>query len=350
MRKKVTVTICLFMIASLLYGCFKGEQTSKEMDIPEEISYVDEADMDEEEDIETEEVVETEETAERVLYLIDASGLVVPQTVELPKKEGAALQVLEYLVKDGPVTELLPNGFQAVLPAGTDIIGVNLIEDGTLIVDVSEEFSDYQADEELQILQAMTHTLTQFNEVDRIKIWINGEEIDEMPVNGTPISEGYSRYHGINIYVKDEPNVVENNAFTVYYPKNYDEDVFYVPVTQYAETKDDLYSTIFTALMDGPEYQFKTKQVFNDETALVEATLSQNGVLQLIFNDEVLLDRSSATIADEVVETIVRTYTALDDVEAIDIQVENGATIVNEAGEPYEEPVTLESLTSSIKM
>ena len=51
--------------------------------------------------------------------------MVVPQTFELPKTESAAKQALEYIVKDGPVSEILPNGFQAVLPAGTEIIGVN---------------------------------------------------------------------------------------------------------------------------------------------------------------------------------------------------------------------------------
>src|SRR5699024_11176395 len=93
-----------------------------------------------------------------------------------------------------------PNGFQAVLPAETEIIGVNLDDEGTLTVDVSEEFTGYDASEELQILQAMTHTLIQFDSVERIKLWINGEVQTEMPVGGTPISEGYSKSNGINIY------------------------------------------------------------------------------------------------------------------------------------------------------
>src|SRR5699024_12319256 len=60
------------------------------------------------------------ETAARQLYLIDVNGMVVPQTLELPNIDSneVAKQVLEYLVKDGPVTSILPNGFQAVLPAG----------------------------------------------------------------------------------------------------------------------------------------------------------------------------------------------------------------------------------------
>src|SRR5699024_402390 len=65
------------------------------------------------------------ETVKRELYLIDADGMVAPQTVELPKSEQVATQAMEYLVKGGPVTDILPNGFEAVLPQGTEILGLN---------------------------------------------------------------------------------------------------------------------------------------------------------------------------------------------------------------------------------
>ena len=55
------------------------------------------------------------------LYLIDKSGYVVPQTLELPKSEAVAKQALDYLVDNGPVTDKLPNGFRAVIPADTQI-------------------------------------------------------------------------------------------------------------------------------------------------------------------------------------------------------------------------------------
>src|SRR5690625_3528663 len=189
-RKGLSILLFLIIISLLLGGCLKGEQTLEEMEVPEDVTIVDEdKETDEEEPSETpieDEEVESEETVARQIYLIDASGMVVPQTFDLPKTKSAATQALEYLVKDGPITEHLPNGFQAVLPAGTEIIGLNLEEDGTLIVDVSEEFKNYQADEELKILQAMTHTLTQFDSVERIKLWINGEVQEEMPISGTP--------------------------------------------------------------------------------------------------------------------------------------------------------------------
>ncbi|MCK9906729.1 hypothetical protein MXD63_42905, partial [Frankia sp. Cpl3] len=57
-------------------------------------------------------------TTERTLYLLDANHFVVPVSLPLPKVEGAAKQVLSYMVKGGPIEELLPGSFQPVLPEG----------------------------------------------------------------------------------------------------------------------------------------------------------------------------------------------------------------------------------------
>src|SRR5699024_1843827 len=151
-------------------GCFKGEQSMEETDPPPENLAEDNESMDEgtmDEDGETEVDGETEgdednsndaqqEKVERELYLIDADGMVASQTLDLPKSKEVATQAMEYLVKEGPVTPILPNGFEAVLPAETEILGLNLKEDGTMIVDVSTEFKNYEPEDELKILQAMT--------------------------------------------------------------------------------------------------------------------------------------------------------------------------------------------------
>src|SRR5699024_4298443 len=115
MQKKGLLFVLFSIILSLLLGgCLKGEQTLEELDVPEDVTIVDDddgtedaEDTDAEEggELSDEEVIETEETVARELYLIDASGMVVPQLLELPKTESAAMQALEYLVKDGPVTE-----------------------------------------------------------------------------------------------------------------------------------------------------------------------------------------------------------------------------------------------------
>lgn len=352
-KKKLLLVQLLIVLGLLLGGCFKGEQTFEEVDVPEDVTIVDEEGEETEGDdpIEDEEVIETDETVARELYLIDASGMVVPQTLELPKTESAAMQALEYLVKDGPVTEILPNGFQAVLPAGTEIIGLNLQEDGTLIVDVSEEFKNYEANEEVKILQAMTHTLTQFDSVNKIKLWINGENLNEMPVNGTPISEGYSKSNGINIYAKDQPSVMHSKVVTVHYPKQYNDNLYFVPMTQYInDDNEDVFTTIVEALMEGPSYEIQALHVFNDNTELLNKPVLHDGVLQLEFSQEILKDEKNAVIADDVVETLVRSLTEQEDVEAVEIKVENKEKVVNENGTTYDKPVTKNDINQSEKM
>src|SRR5699024_896019 len=134
----------------ILTGCFEGEQSLKEIDPPQDQNSINEpeenASLTENNDEKGGEDENSQEnvteTVPRQLYLMDVNGMIAEQTLELPKLESkeVATQVLNYLIKGGPVTSILPNGFQAVLPEGTEILGLNLQEDGTIIVDVSEEF------------------------------------------------------------------------------------------------------------------------------------------------------------------------------------------------------------------
>ena len=77
------------------------------------------------------------------------------------------------------------------------------IDEGVAVVDFSKEFKNYQKEDEQKILQAITWTLTQFDSVDKVQLRINGKDLKEMPVNGTPISNGLSRASGINLDTGD---------------------------------------------------------------------------------------------------------------------------------------------------
>lgn len=357
----VLLFVCILLVVAIVSGCFKGEQTFDEIDVPEEtVMYEDDEslglDVDGNPDTEDADSVvdvnETEETILREVYLLDADGFVVPQMLEIPKTESAALTTLQYMVKDGPVTEILPNGFQAVLPAHTEILGMNLGEDGTLIIDVSEQFTNYDAKDEVKILEAMSHTMTQFDTVERIKLWINGEELSEMPLNGTPISQGYSPTKGINVFLDGKPNLQTSKALTVYYPKQYHEQFYHVPVTQYfdAQTDDELFSAVVQSVMTSPKFGVDAMQVFNDGTKLVETPVLNEGVLQLVFNEAILKDEEQGMLADEVMQTLVKSLTAHEAVEAVQVKVEDQSVLVNERGTTYDRPVTLQDIQAEEKM
>src|SRR5699024_7826876 len=214
------------------------------------------------------------------------------------------------LGRNGAVTDMLPNEFQAVLPAGKEILGLNLQEDGTMIVDVSEEFENYEEKQELNILESMTYTLTQFENVDKIQLRINGHTQEEMPVNGTPIKEGYTRANGINLKESDTRNSMDIQDVTKYYPAEHKENRYYVPVTQHINNGDqDMLISIVQSLINGPGYNTNVTQVFNSQTSLISKPSLNDGVLELMFNQDILKDTDKAMISDEVMETLVRTLT-----------------------------------------
>lgn len=355
---KMRGSLLLFLTISLsiiLAGCFKGEQTMEEVDPPQDAEAVDHS-ASEDENTNSEESdneADVPDTVARDLYLIDVNGMVVSQTLELPAPESqeVAKQVLEHLVVDGPVTPLLPNGFRAVLPQGTEVLGLDLQEDGTMVVDVSEEFKEYNEEDEIKILEAITHTLTQFENVERVKLMINGHLQEEMPVSGTPIAGGYSKSKGINLVDSGTLDLINSQAVTVYYPAEHNDSRYYVPITQHIlPTGEDIYDDIVQTLIDGPGLNANVIHVFNSDSMLVEDPNLDNGVLKLVFNQGILKDKEQAMIADDVMETLVRTLSEQGGVEAVDIKVEEVDELVNENGEVYHEPVTINEFIEAEKL
>ncbi|SHG86540.1 GerMN domain-containing protein [Ornithinibacillus halophilus] len=338
-------------IALILTGCFGSDEQSQqeEMDPPPPNAEAVDGNTGDTSSVQTDEP----STVERELYLLDSNGLVVPQTLEIPMPESkeVATQALEYLVKDGPITELLPNGFGAVLPAETEILGLDLQEDGTMIVDVSEDFASYQPEDELKILESMTWTLTQFDGVERVELWMNGHEVKAMPVNGTPVANGYSRANGINVVHSDTVDLINSKAVTMYFPTEHDDNQYFVPVTQHVENNNgDELQAVVERLIEGPGYATNVMHIFNQGTLLVDKPNLEDGVLELVFNENVLIDMENQVISDEVMESLVRTLTEQESIEAVNVRVENVDQIANESGEVYNEPVTTETLNPSEKL
>ena len=366
MKKIISYPFLTIFLTSVLLlsacGMFKGEQeTMEDMDPPPEQANLvedlksitdgesEEADEEEgvEEDDEEDSSGSTGESVKRTLYLLDQNELVVPVEVDLPtpNNKEVARQVLEYLVEDGPVSSILPNGFQAVLPSGTDILQINLDEEGTLVVDMSEEFANYEAEKEKKILEAMTFTLTQFENVNNVKVWINGHEQQTMPVNGTPLHEGYSRAKGINVHVADAVDFMESKATTLYFPMQANnEEVYFVPVTQHVPIdQDNELHSIVQALLEGPSFDLPLQKYINTGAQLEsEPLLNSEGVLSLQFNENILSNSEKGVIADEVMESIVLTMTELENVDAIEVSAGNHQAVISESGQAYEEPVTRE--------
>ncbi len=332
MTKLVKVFGTVMTGAVLLSGCNMFDNNAAEVDPPQKVSYVaDKAVVN----------VKAQNMVQRELYLIDEHGYVVPQTVSLPKSDSAAKQVLEYLVDGGPVSNILPDGFRAVLPVDTEI-SVNLKNDGTAVVDFSKEFKNYKKEDEKQILQSITWTLTQFDNIKHVQIQMNGKEQKTMPVGGTPISEsGLSRASGINVETSSVIDITSTSPVTLYFIDDVEGKTYYVPITRrISNDAGNNLTAIVQELIKGPNFTGGLLSDFQTDVRLLGDPSYENGKVTLNFNEAIYGSNAKNVISDHVLQSLVLSLTEQDGVESVAITVNGKATLVSEAGKKLTAPVT----------
>ncbi|WP_062104520.1 GerMN domain-containing protein [Bacillus niameyensis] len=341
-QAKLALTLAGVLTASMfLTGCGLFGKDKESLDPPGEVTHLKEG-----ENLETS--PETETTAEentdtvmRDIYLIDKNGYVVAQSLPLPQIKGIAKEALMHLVSDGPISDMLPNGFRTAIPAGTEV-DVD-IQDGVATVDFSEEFTSYEEKDEQNILESITWTLTQFDSVNSVVLKVNGYPLTEMPKGGTPISDkGLSRADGINIDYADVGDITNTRPVTVYYLGQSDEKPYYVPVTRRVSNseKNDI-TAVINQLVEGPGLQTELASALHNDVQLIEEPSIGEGNVTLNFNEFILGNSNEEKIiSNETLESIVLSLTEQEGIESVSIAVDGAEEIVNEQGEPLTAPVT----------
>lgn len=322
--------------AVLLTGCgfINQEKATEQIDPPKQVTYTEGG---------KKEVAKKDkqgQTVNRELYLVDKNGYVVPQTLTIPtpKANEVVQQTLEYLVKDGPVTDLLPNGFRAVIPANT-MMTLNLKKDGTAVIDFSKEMKNYAKEEERQIVESIAWTLTQFKEIKQVQFQINGEKLAKMPVGGTPLGEGVSRANGINFDDEQVADVTNTKPVTLYFMAQNNKQQYYVPVTRrVAEGKENDITTVVNELVKGPN-QNSLLSDFNPGVKLITNPKLQEGNVTLNFNENIFANKDKSKISNYVLKSLVLSLTEKQGVKNVSIQVNGKANLMDEKGEKLTKPV-----------
>lgn len=118
------------------------------------------------------------ERKEVVLYFSDEKGEYLVQEVrEIPKVEGIARATVQELIA-GPSFEA---GLVATVPAGTQLLDINIRPDGLCIVDFSGDLvvnhPGGAQNEELTVY-SIVNTLTQFPTVKEVQILVEGKVVE----------------------------------------------------------------------------------------------------------------------------------------------------------------------------
>jgi len=278
---------------------------------------------------------EVKATAERTVYLLDANGYVVPVSLTLPKEEGSAKQVIQYMIKGGPVESMLPSGFQAVLPEGTKVLGMS-VKDGTATVDFSPEFKNYKPEQEKKIVDAITRALTEFSSIKNVTIWVNGTPLTEMPVNNLPISSTLGRANGVNIELADNAIPGKTTPVTIYFQGQLDDKrTYYVPVTRFIPQTDNIAKAVVEELIKGPKEGSPLFSSLLSTTKLLNIE-EKEGTVVVNLSDDVLKYDKGKEANPEALESLVLSLTENTGLKKVQVMVEGKPL----SGSDYSNPVT----------
>ena len=160
MKKIILLIISIIIIIGILIYSFLNFSTEREQNVNmiNEISP--------EEEILEEENFETEI---KLFFTDNTSNILVPEIRKINSKElisNPYLYVLNLLI-EGP----LENKYINEIPKGTKVNDIKF-EKGILFIDLTEEFLNSSG---INSIYSIVNTMCQFNEIEKIKITINGE-------------------------------------------------------------------------------------------------------------------------------------------------------------------------------
>lgn len=175
-------------------------------------------------------VVEDDEGMRKtVMYFKNGDGFLIPLMRKIPWEEGIARATLKNMIDSPELREILaPTGLLPIIPAGTEILGISVNENGLCKVDFSEDVLNNQTEkDEENFIKGVVYTLTEFPTIKEVQILVGGKILPSTNY-GYDISKPLAR-EDINLIGNPE----DGRSKVVVYYKGMDREEFeyYVPVT-----------------------------------------------------------------------------------------------------------------------
>ncbi|EXX89405.1 stage II sporulation protein [Paenibacillus darwinianus] len=339
-RAAVAGVLALPLFAS---GCgLLPGQSAKQIDPPQVL-------YDEGQASEQAQAAESGAKTQMTLYLKDRSGFVAPVSVttSLTDQEKAGQKALEMLVDGGQYARELPSGFMALLPKGTQVTQLDIVNDQKLaIVDFSGPFADYNAQDERRMLEAVTWTLTGFPGIERVQIWYEGEKLDEMPVDGYPLDEPLTRAIGVNLELAPGANYADSMPVTVYFSALSDEDEqYYVPITRLIKRDADPGLAALRQLAAGPGEKELNGVMTSDAEVSALKVEGDVATVEMKLAD---FEENQAAPA-EMLQAVVLSVTENTGASKVRIRINGSSKVTGTDNRSYAEPVTRPDHVNALK-
>ena len=234
------------------------------------------------------------------IYLVNPDHYVVRTNIAINEKDTISLvkEMIDALTIGSEKQDYIPEHFSSVIPENTKLLDASL-EDGLLKIDFSKEFLNTTKDMEEMMIEAIVYTLTEIDGVDRIMIFVEGTKLEVLPQSNIKLPNTLDRSYGIN-KVYDITNLKDLTKTTVYYIGEFNDLIYYVPVTKVENDKgDNKIEIIIDELKSSPIYETNLMSYLASSVELESYEELENQVI-LSFNNAIFDDFNDKNILEEV--------------------------------------------------
>ena len=238
------------------------------------------------------------------IYLLDNYDKISRTMISVNKQNeiSKAIDLLDGLTINGKKQDKLPNGFRGLLPVGTRVLDISL-HDKILKIDFSKEFNNIKMEYEEKLIESLVYTLTDIDGVDKIEIFIEGVKLKELPNSKKLLPEYLDKGYGINKEY-ELTNLNDIDSYTIYYVMNYNDEVYYTPITKYINNQgQDKVKIIIDELATNLTYESNLMSYLDSNIKLLDYEIVDK-TIKLDFNEAILSDITSSKILEEVKYTI----------------------------------------------
>ncbi len=189
-------------------------------------------------------------------------------------------EMLNIMICDNNKNSLLPSYYKPILPVGTKVLEVSLNGD-ILKIYFSKELLDISADQSEKMIEAITYTVTSFEEVLGVEIYVDNNLLTYVPNTLKSLPTVLTKDYGINKVYELNSNININKVFLCFYD-SYGNDFF---VTKYINDDREKIEIIVDELSN---YVFLEGIVsyFPSKLKLLNYTISDNAI-ELVFNEDI---------------------------------------------------------------
>ena len=237
---------------------------------------------------------------ETPIYLINPDYYVVRTNIITKSEDEISLakELIEALTQGSDKKEYISEHFSQVIPQNTKILNISL-DQGLLKIDFSKEFLNVEKDMEEKLIEALVYTLTEINGVEQFMIFVDGTKLEVLPQSKINLPNTLDRSYGIN-KVYDITSLKDLTKTTVYYIGEFNDLVYYVPVTKLENDKgNNKIEIIIDELKSSPIYETNLMSYLASSVELESYEELENQVT-LSFNNAIFDDFNEKNILEEV--------------------------------------------------